>query len=140
MNTILLLLIGIPALEIFLMIKIGQNIGALNTIILIFLTAITGVYFAKIQGLSTLKSGVYNLYKYRVPLFEIISGASIAIAACLLIFPGFLTDIIGFLLLIPLTRKFIVKSFIKKNSTNKMKSENHIEGEIVNEKDKKDDI
>jgi len=140
MNTILLFLIGIPALEIFVMIKIGQNIGAFNTISLIFLTAIIGIYFARIQGLNTLRSGIYSLYKNEVPLFEIISGASIAFAACLLIFPGFVTDTFGFLLLIPLTRKIIVKSFIKKQNTVKTKSEDYIEGEILDKKDKKDEL
>tara|TARA_Y100000590_G_scaffold412103_1_gene506765 strand:+ start:230 stop:658 length:429 start_codon:yes stop_codon:yes gene_type:complete len=142
MNTILLFLIGIPALEIFVMIKIGENIGAFNTISLIFLTAIVGIYFAKMQGLSTLKSGIYSLYKNEVPLFEIVSGASIALAACLLILPGFVTDTFGFLLLIPLSRKMIVKSFIKKQNTVKTKTENYIEGEIVekNNNKKEDDI
>ena len=142
MNTILLFLIGIPALEIFVMIKIGENIGAFNTVSLIFLTAIIGIYFAKMQGLNTLRSGVYSLYKNEIPLFEIISGASIALAACLLILPGFVTDTIGFLLLLPWTRKIIVKSLIKKQNTVKTKSENYIEGEIVEKKNNKreDDI
>tara|TARA_B100000929_G_scaffold183136_1_gene145031 strand:+ start:1524 stop:1952 length:429 start_codon:yes stop_codon:yes gene_type:complete len=142
MNTILLFLIGIPALEIFVMIKIGENIGAFNTVSLIFLTAIIGIYFAKMQGLNTLRSGVYSLYKNEIPLFEIISGASIALAACLLILPGFVTDTIGFLLLLPWTRKIIVKSLIKKQNTVKTKSENYIEGEIVEKKNnkKEDDI
>ena len=131
MNTILLFLIGIPALEIFVMIKIGQNIGAFNTISLIFLTAIIGIYFAKMQGLNTLRSGVFSLYKNQIPLFEIISGASIALAACHLIFPGFITDTFGFLLLFPWTRKMIVNSFIKKQNNVKTKSKDYIEGEIV---------
>tara|TARA_B100002052_G_C15849227_1_gene584143 strand:- start:1246 stop:1674 length:429 start_codon:yes stop_codon:yes gene_type:complete len=142
MNTILLLLIGIPTLEIFVMIKIGQNIGAFNTISLIFLTAIVGIYFAKMQGLNTLRSGIYSLYKNEIPLFEIISGASIALAACLLIFPGFVTDTLGFLLLFPWSRKMIVKSFIKKQNTVKTKTENYIEGEVVEKKnnEKEDDV
>ena len=142
MNTILLFLIGITALEIFVMIKIGENIGAFNTVSLIFLTAIIGIYFAKMQGLNTLRSGIYSLYKNEIPLFEIISGASIALAACLLILPGFVTDTIGFLLLLPWTRKIIVKSLIKKQNTVKTKSENYIEGEIVEKKNnkKEDDI
>ena len=115
MNTILLLLIGIPAIEIFVMIKIGQNIGAFNTILLIFLTAIIGIYFAKAQGLKTLRSGIYSMYKNQIPLFEMVSGASIALAACFLIFPGFVTDSIGFLLLIPLTRKLIIKRILNIN-------------------------
>ena len=143
MNTILLFLIGIPALEIFVMIKIGENIGAFNTVFLIFLTAIIGIYFAKIQGLNTLRSGVYNLYKNQIPLFEIVSGASIALAACLLIIPGFVTDAFGFLLLFPWTRKIIVKSFIKKGNNVQTKSQNYIDGEVVekdNDKEKGNDL
>ena len=139
MNTILLFLIGIPALEIFVMIKIGENIGAFNTVSLIFLTAIIGIYFAKMQGLNTLRSGIYSLYKNEIPLFEIISEASIALAACLLILPGFVTDTIGFLLLMPWTRKIIVKFFIKKQNTVKTKSENYIEGEIIEKNNKEKD-
>ena len=135
MNTLLLILIGIPAIEIFVMIKIGQNIGALTTVSLIFLTAIVGIYFAKIAGLNTLRSGVYNLYKNKVPLFEIFSGASIALAALLLILPGFITDAFGFLLLIPFTRKIIIKSFITKENISIKKTEEYIDGEIV-DKDK----
>ena len=135
MNTLLLILIGIPAIEIFVMIKIGQNIGALTTVSLIFLTAIVGIYFAKIEGLNTLRSGVYNLYKNKVPLFEIFSGASIALAALLLILPGFITDAFGFLLLIPFTRKIIIKSFITKENISIKKTEKYIDGEIV-DKDK----
>ena len=135
MNTLLLILIGIPAIEIFVMIKIGQNIGALATVSLIFLTAIVGIYFAKIEGLNTLRSGVYNLYKNKVPLFEIFSGASIALAALLLILPGFITDAFGFLLLIPFTRKIIIKSFITKENISIKKTEKYIDGEIV-DKDK----
>jgi len=135
MNTLLLILIGIPAIEIFVMIKIGQNIGALTTVSLIFLTAIVGIYFAKIEGLNTLRSGVYNLYKNKVPLFEIFSGASIALAALLLILPGFITDAFGFLLLIPFTRKIIIKSFMTKENISIKKTEEYIDGEIV-DKDK----
>ena len=135
MNTLLLILIGVPAIEIFVMIKIGQNIGALTTVSLIFLTAIVGIYFAKIAGLNTLRSGVYNLYKNKVPLFEIFSGASIALAALLLIFPGFITDTFGFLLLIPFTRKIIINSFMTKENISIKKTEEYIDGEIV-DKDK----
>ena len=135
MNTLLLILIGVPAIEIFVMIKIGQNIGALATVSLIFLTAIVGIYFAKIEGLNTLRSGIYNLYKNKVPLFEIFSGASIALAALLLILPGFITDTFGFLLLIPFTRKIIIKSFIIKENVSVKKTEEYIDGEIV-DKDK----
>ena len=135
MNTLLLILIGIPAIEIFVMIKIGQNIGALTTVSLIFLTAIVGIYFAKIAGLNTLRSGDYNLYKNKVPLFEIFSGASIALAALLLILPGFITDTFGFLLLIPFTRNIIIKSFMTKENISIKKTEEYIDGEIV-DKDK----
>ena len=141
MNTIFLFIVAIPAIEIFLMIKIGQNIGAFNTILLIFITAVIGIYFAKIQGLSTLRSGVLSMYKNQLPLFEMISGASIAFAACLLIFPGFVTDTIGFFLLIPWTRKIIIGSFLKKKNMSK-KNENYIEGEIIKEDKKRgnDDV
>ena len=135
MNTLLLILIGVHAVEIFVMIKIGQNIGALTTVSLIFLTAIVGIYFAKIEGLNTLRSGVYNLYKNKIPLFEIFSGASIALAALLLILPGFITDTLGFLLLIPFTRKIIIKFFITKKNISVKKAEEYIDGEIV-DKDK----
>ena len=108
MNVLILLIIGIPAIEIYLMIKMGGIIGAFNTILLIFFTAITGVYFAKIAGLSTLKSGINQLVKNEIPMYEIISGAALAFAALLLILPGFLTDTIGFLLIIPFTRKFFI--------------------------------
>ncbi len=138
MNTLFLILIGIPAVEIFVMIKIGQNIGAFTTIGLIFLTAVTGIYFAKIAGLNTLRSGIYNIYKNKMPLFEIISGASIAFAALLLILPGFITDVIGFLLLIPLTRKMIINLYLKKKINVKNVNENYIEGEVVEKKDKDD--
>ena len=139
MNTVLLFLVAIPALEIFLMIKIGQNIGALNTVGLIFLTAIVGIYFAKIEGLNTLRSGVYNLYKNKSPVFEIISGASIAFAALLLIIPGFMTDVIGFLLLIPFTRKIIINSLVIKQNNFVKKNEKHIDGEIVDNNKKEED-
>ena len=139
MNALLLILIAVPTIEIFLLIKIGQNIGALSTIGLIFFTAIIGVYFAKIEGLNTLRSGVYNLYKNKIPLFEIISGASIAFAALLLIIPGFFTDSIGFLLLFPITRKIIINLFLSKKNISSKKESNFIEGEIL-EEDKKDDV
>ena len=137
MNTFFLIFIGLPALEIFLMIKIGDIIGALNTVALIFLTAIIGIYYARIQGIKTLKSGVTNLYQNKEPIYEIMSGASIAIAALLLIFPGFLTDIVGFLLLIPFSRKiFFQLAFKNKDKTNtEEKKEKVIDGEIIN-KDK----
>ena len=140
MNTLMLFLIGVPAIEIFVMIKIGQNIGALSTIGLIFLTAVIGIYFAKIEGLNTLRSGVYNVYHNKLPIFEIISGASIAFAAFLLIVPGFITDLIGFLLLIPFTRKIIIKFFISKNKENLKKNNDYIEGEIINKEKDKDEL
>ena len=140
MNTLLLILIAIPAVEIFVMIKIGQNIGALSTVGFIFLTAIVGIYFAKIEGLNTLRSGVYNLYKNKIPLFEILSGASIAMAALLLIIPGFVTDAIGFLLLIPFTRKIIIKFFILKKNISTNPTNDYIDGEIVNKDKDKDEL
>ena len=138
MNSFFLLFIGIPVLEIFLMIKIGSKLGALNTIALIFLTAIIGVYFARLQGLQTLKSGMISLYQNKVPVKELLSGASIAISALLLIIPGFFTDFIGFLLLIPFTRKIIFNIALKNKKEVNAKNKNEtIDGEIV---DKKDDI
>ena len=113
MNALILLIIGIPAVEIYLMIKVGGFIGALNTIFLIFFTAVTGVYFAKLQGIKTMRSGVVNLYQNKTPIYEIIAGASIAIGALLLIVPGFFTDTIGFLLLVPLTRKVLISLFVR---------------------------
>ena len=137
MNTILIFLVAVPAIEIFIMIKIGQNIGALATISLIFITAFIGVYFAKVEGLNTLRSGIYNLYKNKIPLFEMISGASIALAAVLLIIPGFLTDFLGFVLLFPPARRFIVNHYLIKRTINK--KDDFIEGEILEEKNKHKD-
>ena len=136
MNTFFMIFIGLPALEIFLMIKIGGKIGALNTISLILLTAIVGIYFAKLQGLQTLKSGMINLYQNKVPVYELMSGASIAIAALLLIIPGFFTDLIGFFLLIPFTRNFLFKILIKGKKIDKENSDKVkiIDGEIKNDK------
>ena len=139
MNPFFFLFIGLPALEIFLLIKIGGQIGALSTVALIFLTAIIGIYFAKLQGIQTLRSGMVNLYQNKIPIYEMMSGASIAIAALLLIIPGFFTDLIGFLLLIPFTRKILFKLAIKKNSkANVEKKSETIDGEII--ENKKDDI
>ena len=143
MNAVILLIIGIPAIEIYLMIKVGGIIGALNTILLIFFTAITGVYFAKMAGLSTLRSGLNQLVKNEIPIYEIISGAALAFAALLLIIPGFLTDLVGFLLIIPVTRKFFISSISSKFRNKKVHNdENIIEGtvdETQHEKNKKDD-
>ena len=135
MNTIILLIIGIPIIEIYLMIKVGGIIGALHTILLIFFTAITGVYFAKIAGLNTLKSGFNQLVKNEIPIYEIISGAALAFAAFLLILPGFLTDIVGFLLIIPITRKVFIKLITAKFHKRKNK-DNIIEGTIDEENGK----
>lgn len=133
MNPFFIIFIGLPALEIFLLIKIGGKLGALNTVALIFLTAIIGVYFAKLQGIQTLKSGMVNMYQNKMPIYEIMSGASIAVAALLLIIPGFFTDIIGFFLLIPFTRKIIFALAL--NNKSKSKNQNDvINGEIVDKK------
>ena len=141
MNSFFLLFIGLPALEIFLMIKIGGKIGALSTVSLIFLTAIIGVYFAKLEGIKTMRSGVMNLYQNKVPVYEMFSGASIAIAALLLIVPGFFSDTIGFLLLIPFTRKILISFFVKKNKiSTSQKNTNTLDGEIIEDKDKKDEL
>ena len=135
MNSFFLIFIGLPTLEIFLMIKMGGKIGALNTVALIFLTAVIGVYFAKLQGIQTLRSGMFNLYQNKLPVNEILSGASIAIAALLLIVPGFFTDFVGFLLLIPFTRKIILSIALKnkKKFSTKNKKET-IDGEIIDKK------
>ena len=139
MNPFFIVFIGIPALEIFLLIKIGGQIGALSTVALIFFTAIIGVYFAKLQGVQTLKSGMVNLYQNRMPIYEIMSGASIAIAAILLIIPGFFTDFIGFLLLVPFTRRIIFAlAFKNKTASETKQSEKTIDGEVVDHK--KDDL
>ena len=140
MNPFFLIFIGLPALEIFIMIKVGGQIGALNTLALIFLTAIIGIYFAKLQGIQTLKSGMINLYQNKVPVYEIISGASIAIAALMLIIPGFFTDFFGFLLLIPITRKIFLKFALKNKLATKTQYKNKtIDAEIVENKDNKKD-
>ena len=137
MNPFFLIFICLPVLEIYLLIKIGGQVGALNTVALIFLTAIIGLYFAKYQGLQTLRSGVVNLYQNKMPIYEVMSGASIALAAFLLIVPGFLTDFLGFLLLIPFTRKTLFSFALKKKAKNDSKDQNKtIDGEIIeNEKD-----
>ena len=140
MNTFFLIFIVLPALEIFFMIKIGSEIGALSTLALIFLTAILGVFFARVQGIQTLRSGFVNLYQNKVPIYELISGASIAIAAVLLIVPGFLTDLIGFILLIPFTRRVLFKIIFKNKTTvDKHKEKiNTVDGEII--KKEKDEL
>ena len=133
MNAVILFIIGIPVIEIYLMIKVGGMIGAFNTILLIFFTAITGVYFARVAGLSTLRSGFNQLIKNEIPIYEMISGAALAFAAILLIVPGFITDAVGFLLIIPVTRRFLIKP-ISSKFDNKKPSEDIIEGSIEEER------
>tara|TARA_X000001036_G_C20537892_1_gene749021 strand:- start:626 stop:1045 length:420 start_codon:yes stop_codon:yes gene_type:complete len=135
MNSFFLIFIGLPVLEIFLMIKIGAKIGALNTILMILVTAIIGIYFAKIEGIKTLQKGVSNLYENKTPIYEIISGASIAFAALLLMIPGFLTDAVGLLILVPLTRKLIINLLIKKKYKKADYDKNKtLDGEVIEEK------
>ena len=140
MNAILLLIICIPLIEIYLLIKVGSIIGAFNTIFLIFFTAITGVYFARLEGLNAIRSGFNQLIKNEIPIYEIISGAALAFAALLLILPGFLTDLIGFLLIIPITRKFFISSISFKLKNKKINnSEDIIEGSVDENQQDKDD-
>tara|TARA_B100001248_G_scaffold247523_1_gene219080 strand:- start:1809 stop:2234 length:426 start_codon:yes stop_codon:yes gene_type:complete len=138
MNTVLLAVILIPIVEIYLFIKIGSQIGALNTIILIFLTAIIGVYYAKYEGINTLRSGVTQIIKNQIPAFELISGAAIAFAAVLLILPGFATDIVGFLLILPITRKLILGRLNKKFERKNKEGNDFIEGEFEDIEDDND--
>ena len=133
MNAVFLFIIGIPLVEIYLMIKVGGMIGAFNTIFLIFFTAITGIYFAKLEGLNAIRSGINQLVKNEIPIYEIISGATLAFAALLLIIPGFLTDLVGFLLIIPVTRKFFIRS-ISTRFNKKRGNEDIIEGSIEENK------
>ena len=141
MNAVILFIIGIPLIEIYLMIKIGSVIGAFNTIFLIFFTAVTGIYFAKLEGLNAIKSGFGQLVKNEIPIYEIISGATLAFAALLLIIPGFLTDLVGFLLIVPITRKIFIK-IISSKFSRKKNNEDFIEGDFEeikqNDKDGKD--
>ena len=130
MNSIFLAIILVPVIEIYLLIKIGSEIGALSTILLIFTTAIVGVYYAKYEGLNTLRTGFSQLSKNETPAYEIISGAAIAFAALLLIIPGFATDVVGFLLIFPLSRKFIFNKFSKKFPQEKQEKKNFIDGEF----------
>ena len=131
MNAVILFIIAIPAIEIYLMIKIGSMIGAFNTIFLIFFTAITGVYFARLAGLNAIRSGFNQLIKNEIPIYEIISGAALAFAALLLIIPGFLTDLIGFLLIIPVTRKLFISTISSKLRNKKVhNNKDIIEGSI----------
>ena len=139
MNTALILILGIPLIEIYLFIKVGSEIGALNTILLILTTAIVGIWYARYEGFNTLRSGMSQLVKNELPLYEIVSGAAIAFAALLLILPGFATDIIGILLVFPVTRKIILSKYSKKNSSknkSNIKEKNYIEGEYEDIEDK----
>ena len=140
MNSVLIAIILVPIIEIYLFIKIGSQIGALTTITLIFVTAILGIIYARYEGLNTLKSAFVQLVKNEIPVYEIISGAAITFAALLLIIPGFATDIIGFLLIFPLSRKFILKILSSKFQMKKKANEKFIDGEyeeIEKEDDKK---
>jgi len=130
MNSIFLLIILIPVIEIYLLIQIGSEIGAITTIFLIFTTAIVGIYYAKYEGLNTLKSGFIQLSKNEPPTFEMLSGAAIAFGALLLIIPGFVTDFFGFILIFPISRKFIFKIFTKKMNYKKKEKKDFIEGEF----------
>ena len=138
MNPIFLTIIFVPVIEIYLLIKIGSEIGAITTILLIFITAIVGVYYAKYEGLNTLRSGFSQLKRNETPTYEMLSGAAIAFAAMLLIIPGFATDLLGFLLIFPLTRKFIFNSLFKKFNNVSTRKNNFIDGEYE-DLDEKDD-
>ena len=137
MNSILLSIILIPVIEIYLFIKIGSQIGAITTILLIFTTAVVGIYYAKYEGLNTLKAGFLQLSKNEAPTYEMMSGAAIAFAALLLIIPGFATDIFGFLLIFPISRKFIFGKFVKKFNHKKEKN-NFIDGDFEDIEDDND--
>jgi UPF0716 protein FxsA len=137
MNSILLAIILVPLIEIYLLIKIGSEIGALSTILLIFITAIVGIYYAKYEGLNTLKSGFIQISKNETPTYEVLSGAVIAFAALLLIIPGFATDMLGFLLIFPLSRKFIFDLILKKIKKKENKN-NFIDGEFEDIEDDND--
>ena len=140
MNTALILIIGIPLIEIYLFIKIGSQIGAFNTVLLILTTAVVGVAYVRYEGFNTLKSGIGQLVKNEMPVYEIVSGATLAFAAFLLILPGFATDLVGILLVIPFTRKILLSRFIKTNINKNKKKNNYIEGDyedISDDNDKK---
>ena len=130
MNPIIFFIIFVPIIEIYLFIKIGSQIGALTTIILIFVTAVIGVYYAKYEGLNTLKSGFIQLNEKKIPAYEVLSGAFIALGAILLIVPGFATDLFGFLIIFPITRKIIFKKFSDKIQKRNVKKNNFIEGDF----------
>ena len=134
----LLLIILVPAIEIYLLIKIGSQIGAISTILLIFIKAFVGIYYAKYEGLNTLKSGFVQLSKNEAPTYQVISGAAIAVAALLLIIPGFVTDILGFLIIFPITRKFIFNNFSKKFKYKNNERNNFIDGDFEDIEDDDD--
>ena len=138
MKPVLLSIILIPVIEIYLFIKIGSQIGAFNTISLIFVTAVVGIFYARYEGLNTFRSGFAQLLKNEIPAYELISGAAIAFAALLLIIPGFATDFFGFLLILPFTRKIILKQFSKKITKNDIKKNNFIDGEFEDIEDDND--
>ena len=138
MNTVLLAVILIPIVEIYLFIKIGSQIGAFTTIFLVFFTAVVGVYYAKYEGINTLRSGMTQIIKNQIPAHELISGAAIAFAAVLLIIPGFATDLIGFLLIIPITRRLILGRLNRKFENKETKKSNFIEGEFEDIEDDND--
>ena len=138
MNTLLISIILVPIIEIYLFIKIGSQIGAFSTIFLIFLTAVVGIVYARYEGLNTLRSGFTQLVKNELPAYEIISGAAIAFSALLLIIPGFATDALGFLILFPITRRFLFKKFSKNISKSSIKKENFIDGEFQDIEDDND--
>ena len=138
MNSLILLIILIPIIEIYLFIKIGSQIGAITTILLIISTAVIGVYYAKYEGLNTLKSGFIQLSKNKTPAYEVLSGAAIAIAALLLIIPGFATDVIGFLIIFPITRKLLFSKFLKKINKQNPEKKDFIEGEFEDIEDDND--
>ncbi len=138
MNSIFLAIIAVPIIEIYLLIKIGSQIGAITTILLIFTTAIVGVYYAKYEGLNTLKSGFLQISKNEPPTYEVISGAAIAFAALLLIIPGFFTDIIGFLIIFPFSRKIIFQKLSKKYSKDKNTKKDYIDGDFEDIEDDHD--
>jgi len=138
MNPVLLSIILIPVLEIYLFIKIGSQIGAFNTIFLIFITAIVGIYYAKYEGLNTIRSGFMQMVKNELPAYEIISGAAIAFAAILLIIPGFATDLLGFLLIFPITRRLIFGNLSNKFKKKEVKKNNFIDGEYEDIEDNDD--
>ena len=140
MNTALILIIGIPLIEIYLFVKVGSQIGAFNTVLLILTTAVIGIAYVRYEGFNTLKSGIGQLVKNEMPVYEIVSGATLAFAAFLLILPGFATDLVGILLVLPFTRKILLSRFVKTNINKNKKKNNYIEGDyedISDDDDKK---